>query len=47
MARFRNRLVHVYWAIDDEMIYKILQEDIRDLEEFIEEFMKALKKDEP
>jgi uncharacterized protein YutE (UPF0331/DUF86 family) len=34
MAKFRNRLVHLYWAIDAELIYKILQEDIKDLEEF-------------
>lgn len=43
MARFRNRLVHIYWAVDDERIYRILQEDIGDLEEFVEKFMQALK----
>ena len=24
MARFRNRLVHIYWEVDDEMVYGIL-----------------------
>jgi uncharacterized protein YutE (UPF0331/DUF86 family) len=26
MARFRNRLVHLYWEVDAEMIYEILQQ---------------------
>jgi uncharacterized protein YutE (UPF0331/DUF86 family) len=43
MARFRNRLVHIYWNVDDGMIYEILQKDMQDLEEFIERFMKALR----
>ncbi len=37
MARFRNRLVHIYWEIDDEYIYKILNEDIDDLDKLVEE----------
>lgn len=28
MAKFRNRLVHIYWEIDDEVIYEVLQDDI-------------------
>ena len=43
MAKFRNRLVHIYWNVDDEVVYEVLQEDIQDVEEFIEEFMRALK----
>ena len=35
MARFRNRLVHIYWDIDDRMIYKIISESITDTEEFL------------
>jgi len=38
MARFRNRLVHIYWEVDDELIYKIICEYIKDIEEFIEKF---------
>jgi len=45
MAKFRNRLVHIYWEIDDEVIYEVLQDDIRDIEEFVEAFMKALRED--
>ncbi len=35
MARFRNRLVHVYWDIDNEYIYKILQNNISAFDKFI------------
>ncbi len=42
MAKFRNRLVHIYWDVDDEVVYEVLQEDIQDIEEFIGKFMKAL-----
>jgi len=36
MARFRNRLVHIYWKIDDEYIFKILNENIDDLGSLVE-----------
>lgn len=36
MARFRNRLVHIYWKIDDDYIYKILNEDIDDIGKLVE-----------
>jgi uncharacterized protein YutE (UPF0331/DUF86 family) len=35
MARFRNRLVHVYWRIDSERLWTILQEDLGDLEAYM------------
>ncbi len=35
MARFRNMLVHVYWAVDYERVYAILQEDLDDLRAFV------------
>jgi len=34
MAKFRNMLVHIYWEIDDAEIFKIIQEDLKDLGEF-------------
>ena len=34
MAKFRNRLVHIYWEIDRDDLYRILQEDIDDFKEF-------------
>jgi len=36
MARFRNMLVHVYWEIDYERIYVILQENLDDLRRFVQ-----------
>ncbi len=34
MAKFRNMLVHIYWGIDNAKIYEIIQNDLKDLEEF-------------
>jgi uncharacterized protein YutE (UPF0331/DUF86 family) len=33
-ARFRNRLVHLYWEVDAEMIYGILQERLGAFERY-------------
>ena len=35
MAQFRNRLVHLYWEIDEEAIYDILQKNLGDFSKFI------------
>ena len=43
MAKFRNRLVHIYWEVDSEVIYEILRDDIRDIELFVEAFMNVLR----
>lgn len=42
MAKFRNRLVHIYWEVDDAVIYEILREDIQDVKDFLNTFMKFL-----
>lgn len=34
MARFRNRLVHLYWDIDYNAVYEIIEKDLADLEAF-------------
>ena len=36
MAKFRNRLVHIYWDIDKEEMYNIIQTNLGDFEKFIE-----------
>jgi len=46
MARFRNRLVHIYWEVDQAMLYEILSEDIRDMEEFMRRFRAILSVEE-
>ena len=34
MARFRNRLVHLYWDVDDEAVHEALREGPADLDGF-------------
>ena len=35
MARFRNRLVHLYWEVDIAEVWKIIQTRLNDFEEYI------------
>ncbi len=35
MAKFRNRIVHMYYDVSDEMIYEINQNNLVDFEAFI------------
>jgi len=34
MARFRNRLVHIYWELDEADLYQILQSHLGDFDQF-------------
>lgn len=34
MAKFRNRLVHLYGEIDDEYVYNIIQSELKDIRDF-------------
>ena len=34
MARFRNRLVHVYWHVDDALVAEYLQNHLSDFDRF-------------
>jgi len=34
MARFRNRLVHLYWDVDERRIHDYLREGLADIESF-------------
>jgi len=36
MAKFRNRLVHLYWEVDDEQVYEILQFRLDDFKIFLD-----------
>ena len=36
MARFRNRLVHLYWKVDDQQLYEILNKRLGDFKTFID-----------
>lgn len=45
MAKFRNRLVHLYWEVDKEELYRILQENLRDIERFMAELARFIGRD--
>ncbi len=34
MARFRNLLVHLYWQVDNQRVYQIIQTNLGDLKSF-------------
>lgn len=36
MVRFRNRVVHLYWEVDDEIVYQTLQTNLGDFDRFSE-----------
>jgi len=36
MAKFRNRLVHLYWEVDDRQLYEILQTRLGDFKKFLD-----------
>lgn len=44
MTRFRNRIVHLYWNIDDEFIKKIIETNLEDFYLFQKEIKAYLKK---
>lgn len=43
MAKFRNRIVHVYWEVDEDLVYDIIQNYLSDFELFIQSILKVLK----
>lgn len=44
MAKFRNRLVHLYWEIDKESVYQFIQNDIEDFQLFQKKVVDFLNK---
>ena len=44
MAKFRNRLVHLYSEIDNEHIYGFIQSDLNDFSDFKKTIILLLKK---
>ncbi|EYE89531.1 hypothetical protein Q428_01710 [Fervidicella metallireducens AeB] len=35
MARFRNKLVHVYWEIDNSFVYGLIKNNLEDIKKFL------------
>jgi len=44
MAIFRNRLFHLYWELDKEMIYEFIQENLEDFKMFEKKVVDYLSK---
>ena len=44
MAKFRNRLVHLYGEIDNSYVYQFIQDDLKDIEKFKEIILKKFAK---
>lgn len=42
MAKFRNRLVHIYWEIDENQIYDILLTRLGDFKTFLDQLARFL-----
>lgn len=42
MAKFRNRLVHIYWEVDDAQLYEILQTRLDDFKRLLDALAKFL-----
>ena len=42
MAKFRNRLVHLYWEVDDKQLHEILQNRLGDFKIFLDSLSKFL-----
>jgi len=45
MAKFRNRLVHLYWDLDADTTYRILHDNLDDLKGFQEVVVDFLNRD--
>lgn len=43
MAKFGNRIVHMYYKIDDEFIYEIVHNNLEDFQRFITNIVKVIK----
>jgi len=44
MAGLRNRLVHLYWEIDDELIYQYILANLSDFYQYIQSVLDFLKR---
>lgn len=39
MVKFRNRLVHIYWEIDNEQVYLILRNNTEDIKKLLDKII--------
>lgn len=45
LAGFRNVLVHIYWQLDLDQVYGVLQNDLKTLKSFLQEVKRLLDQD--
>ena len=43
MVKFRNRLVHLYWEVDDHQVLEILRKRLDDFKRFLDSMAKFLE----
>ena len=43
MARFRNRLVHLYWQVDDKQVFEIIRNRLNDFKKFLDSISRFLE----
>lgn len=36
MARFRNLLVHLYWKVDDGEVFRVIRENLKDFDRYLQ-----------
>ncbi len=46
MAKFRNRLVHIYWEVDQENVYQFVRENLDDFKLFEKKVVAYLNQNE-
>src|SRR3990172_13395825 len=46
MVKFRNRLVHLYWKVNEAEVYEIIQNNLKDIEEFVQHIANFLEKEQ-
>ena len=46
MVSFRNRVVHLYWEVDDATVYQIVCENLGDFETYIAHILDYARQDE-
>ena len=42
MGKFRNRLVHIYWEVDDRQVHQLLSNRLQDFRRFLKEMAQYL-----
>ena len=43
MGKFRNRLVHLYWAVDDRQVHQLMRNRLPDFSHFLKAMAKYLE----